>query len=68
MSRALKAVNPAVVIEIDTPVDSADTIPVAAWARNVATTWKTTPSGKKDKNMTPAKALANAVRDFKLNT
>jgi hypothetical protein len=63
MSRALESVNPAVVIEIDTPVDSGDTIPVAAWARNIATTWKTTPSGKKAK-MT----LAKAVADFKLNT
>jgi hypothetical protein len=41
MSRALKAVNPAVIIEID-PAADADGMPVAAWARNIANIWRTT--------------------------
>jgi len=51
MSRALKAANPSVVIEIVT--DSDDEVPVAAWARNIATTWRTTPieNEKKKKSL-----------------
>jgi hypothetical protein len=39
------------------------THPVASWARNIATTWKTTATSKKAK-MT----LAKAISDFTLNS
>ena len=63
MSRALKAANKAVVIEIDTGAD-ADGIAAAAWASNIATVWRTTTHTEKGKEKVTLKSIH---ADFKVN-